>query len=152
MLVSFGLRQGDTGNNRLRQSAATNLRKGDGRMFPNRVFANDSHTGRRGGRGGDATRSDFDAMVMSGPNRRLAGDEGLEAVWRELCQSVADCAEGFAATDPSNAALYRQDAEWFCAMGVPAHEREMLDRYAKAAGLRESWSALFITALGRIPR
>ena len=89
-------------------------------------------------------------MVTSGPRGYLTGEEGIEAVWQSLCQSVSDCAEGFAATDPMNTGCYRDDAAWFCNLGPPVDAREMLDRYAKAAGLRESWSALVVTSFRRV--
>ncbi|HEX6985769.1 MAG TPA: hypothetical protein VF170_10340 [Planctomycetaceae bacterium] len=89
---------------------------------------------------------------MPRPSGQAAGGATLEEAWHVLCESVRDCAEGYAATDPSNAYLYRRDAEWFCDKDAPRNDEELLDRHAQAAGLRESWGALFVTNLRRRAR
>lgn len=77
---------------------------------------------------------------------RLTGTGGLRVFaddWRELCETVRDTAEGFAATDPSDAWLYKSEASAFCAQPEPVDRDEFGRLEAEAATLRQRWSERF---------
>ena len=69
-----------------------------------------------------------------------------------MAESVQDCADGFASTDPLNGSFYRRDAELFCDRSPPRDEDEVLDRCAEAADLRERWGTRFVRRIERIAR
>lgn len=91
-------------------------------------------------------------MIMPGPDAQPECRIDAVGVWRNLAESVHDCADGFASTDPSNGSLYRRDAELFCERAAPRDEEEILDRCAEAAGLRELWGSRFVRRIERIAR
>lgn len=91
-------------------------------------------------------------MVMREPGAGPAANTEREGPWEALRESVRDCGEGFAATDPRNAGLYRRDIDRFCEQSTPQDEDGLLERYAEAADLRERWGGLFVERLRRIAR
>lgn len=72
-----------------------------------------------------------------------SGQRVLCEDWQELCETVRDTAEGFAATDPGIAWIYRAEAGEFCAQSEPNDVAEFSRREFEAALLRQSWSTRF---------
>ena len=63
--------------------------------------------------------------------------------WRDLCETVRDAAEGYAATDPAHAWAYRQEAARFGQSEPPGDAEELARREADALTLRRRWSLRF---------
>ena len=67
----------------------------------------------------------------------------MDEEWWELCDTMLQTAEGFAATDRANAGVYRQQAADFAALDRPADAAELELREALAHTIRLGWSDLF---------
>ena len=64
----------------------------------------------------------------------------VEDDWRDLSETIRDTAEGYAATDPSHAWCYRDEAAEFCDQAAPADVAELNRRETQAATLRRRWA------------
>ena len=62
--------------------------------------------------------------------------------WWELSDMLIQAAEGFAATDPPNAWVYRQEASDFAVLDPPADADELAALEARAQAIRLGWSDL----------
>ncbi len=61
--------------------------------------------------------------------------------WLELCTGLRELAEGYAATDPSNAWRYRQEVDEFIGLTPPHDAATHALREAEADAIRRRWGS-----------